>query len=734
MEEKNERENIEQNKNEEKPKIEIKPDEKKYKKEFKSFFDNFTAVIPKTLYSTKQSQKAHSTKVRGYLTTILKNGYSTMPEIQSYLSGLSKNKPADKDLDARIIQTILNSRAQGTKVYFNSNLFKRPISEFLYAFNVSTKCLSNDYLYLLTVCKQIIENYNIKPSILKGAIVNSVKIISDNFVLNENIRKGIIQDYDPRFSVLCTKKITADAVVKAINDQENEGEFEFDNYKFKYYGTEDLSVVKLADLSTDDVAEKFEKMVYLKVGANKFSEGEKTIPFNDEIHYVDVQLTPEDFCPCFWTSSDTAIKVNYMFEIHRDFSTLFEEIEKSGKEEKLWMPANMCYWPFINQCFDFLSVLALTGLEIPEDKRMTIARYCDMYYTLKPYIRKWKENQMLLERILREYCTYFLNHSELIRFYRLIDKCKKYLAVQAYLKKQATLYDAMKNMFEQIPFAQMINKQLDNPCTNLVTKILSSLTTLTTGTKITLQTEIRNIIQEIHSLLPAEMNLTPTFPFIVADGGLNGSAVNVPRDYIGFGVAHYQDVTSKKKIKQKSMEQSFSKEYAQHIELEKKFIEAYFTDRLKNVKLEKDFDMKALVAVAMARKTLNENDFDDIFKGVMAFKELKNPDNFSVTARKKIPLLEKIVEERIKGAANMNLEESDSGEEEESEDEDKKEELIITDNKKGKVTKYKKLQSSNIASPSEQFNMLAKKVSRVKSKGKRKKKAGYTRALKGLGP
>ena len=735
---------MEINLDEEKEKIEIKPDAKKYKTEMKLFSEGYSNLSFKVPYNQKSQQKSISTKIRGYLATIIKNGYTTIPLIKGYLTETRRGRPvsSNPDRDTRIIQTILQCRTSAKRVIFNSNMFKRPLIEYIFCSKVKTKCLTNDYLYLLSTCNQIIDSLDYGDNALDGCQISSVKVISDNFSLNEDTRKGLIQDFDPTFSAICTKNISAEDIKSVIDNNTGKGTFKYDNIDFEYYGDDNLSIVKLADVDSTAAAEKFSKMIYLKTEGNKFTEGEKTLPFNDEVHYIDVTLTPDDFCPCFWTTATSAITVDYLFEFQRDYNVLFNQIIDSYNKSKntLTFPANMCYWNTLNQAMDFAAVIAIAGVALPDQVRTNIADNCDNYYELKPYIRKWKENQLLLERILKEFCTYFLNKSELLRFFRLIEKCNKYMGVYNLLVKQDKLYQLMKNLFETIPFAQMIRQQLNNPCYELVRKIKQDCEELTQGVRnVSLSANIRNHIKDIHDLLPNEETTKTNsflFPFIIADGGINGSAVNVSRDYIGFGVASYQENISKKKEKKKRLEQSFGMNYNEQIQLERDYITAYLKDRFKGVKWKKGTKLAKFIDEAVAEKSRSQDAIEDVFEGALKYKELKNKENFKVNSRNQCDFLEAFANARIAQFGISDLEissSSDEGEDVMVQDDGKEhQELIIADPQQGKTTKYKKIVSSNIVQPN--YELLAKKISRERTKKKNKKKGGgYAKELKGLG-
>lgn len=733
-------ENINNNPIPQNPKIEIKPDYKTFADDLKHFRDNFDKDIHNPSYKDKQKYKSTSTRVRGYLTTITKNGWNSFNAIKTYLSRLvdrnTKNKPADVDADARLIQTILLSKPQGNKILFNSNLFKRPLTSYIFGNRIKTKCLSNDYLYLLYVYNTILKSANYEP-IIKNSILNSVKIITDNFRISEDIRKGLIQDYDPLFSVLCTKNITAEDIVNVLKNKTGAGQFTYDGQEFVFYGDEDLSLIKLASVSDKDAVQKFMKMIYLKTEGNKFSEGEKVVPFNAEIRYIDVKLTPEDFCPCFFTTSGKQLDASFLFEFQYDYSTLFNEFAEQGSKGKIKFPKDLFYWNTINQAFDFLSVFAITATQVPFEAREEIAKWCDTYYSLKPYIRKWKETQMLLERIFKDYCSYFLNNSELLRFFNLRDKVLKYLSMEEALYKETNLHSSTKKFFNELPFCRMLTTQFNYDYTAICKKIFRSLSDLIGGVKLpaSLRSEIGDIIKIIHTFLPSSDQLDYHFPFIIADGGINGSAENLDKDPLAYGLNKYSEDKNKKETKAKAKAEEDSEKFDERNEKEYKYMKMYIITALANVKLKPGFKVKPYLEKAIGKKVLNKKATEDIKKGAEAFYKLKNYNNFNINSRNQVPFLNSVVNRIIRDWAETQggfLKEDTimspvSSPVESEQEEEKKEEIVITDQKGKKIGSIEKTKSGSIPS---KFTLLTKKVTRSKSKGgKAKKKTGYKRDL-----
>lgn len=440
-----------------------------------------------------------------------------------------KSKDKVSDRDAKIISSVLNAKQDGKKIYINTSLFTQRLETYLSTSNISSKCFTNEKLNLYMI-KSMITNRMDDKEIYELAFIDEARIISNNFNLEEKTLKGYIQDYDPNFSVMGTRNYSRDKIETMLKVKPAKGNFEFEGIQYVYFGDENICFIMPDGLPEDEALEKYDNAAYLiNNRAGKFTLGERKVypNENNDLCYIDKDIIPEGFCPAYWFS-DTDMKLSYLFKCYYDYNDLFDELDKNrdeiGNKGFVW-PNNMCYWNTLNECFQFLSILAIAGQNISDDYRNTISKWCDDYFDLKTTLSLWKNNQMLYQRIIQDFLYGFLNNSEPKRFQNLLSKVEKYIAVAKELRAHST-FSNIKAFFSSLPFAQMINKQLSAEVYSIAFNIRSCIQQYLSGARPdNIITNIRNVAKMIRQLMPKDKVEDAAFPVLIADGGLLGDGV-----------------------------------------------------------------------------------------------------------------------------------------------------------------------------------------------------------------
>lgn len=486
-----------------------------------SFFEIYDDPYKRSnIYKIKR--RKNISKIQKWATEIEKNNIKELKDIQSYLS--EQNKEGRFENDARIIETILNCKQKNQKIYFNTNLFSERIHLFLPANSIQTKCLTNDLLNLYMIFNSVLKNKNIDDDFFNNSFLSSVKVISQNFRLFNPSVKGFIQDYDSSFSAISVEGLSNELIEQIVQEKPNLGNFDFEGITYQYFGNENVFFITKNDLSDEDCLDKFSKIKHLKNSKNGVAEGEKAIPYNNNLYYIDKTLLPERFCPGYWIGHQE-IEVSFLFDFEIEYDVLFELIENSEANGGLRFPDNLCYWDTINYCFDFLTVLSLTSLILSQNSKRIIRDWCVKYYELKSTISKWKNNQLLLQRICNDFLNSFLNNSDFSRFTNLYDKVVKYIKMRDELKDDMSFSD-VKQFFSSLPFATMINNQLMDDVFKIADEIESVLKNYISGSKpIAIVNEIRETSKKIFSYLPSNSLENVAFPFIVAPGEILGKEI-----------------------------------------------------------------------------------------------------------------------------------------------------------------------------------------------------------------
>jgi len=502
-----------------------------------------------------------------------------------------------------VVNAIINSRKDGQYIWFNENIFKRNLHKYVVGKPVKAKCLTNDYLNLLANCALILQSQGVNPQKeLNKCYLKSVKVVSDNFVSSSKAFKGYIQDYDPHFSAICSQRYPraeADAIISSMSENPQSYKlFNYNEVQYKYFGTTDFAVVAPVNSTANTIMTQFDRMKYFYSDKTGFTAGEKEVPFNNDLCYIDVKLTPDDFCPAYW-ASELPIDVKFFFDFEEDYNNLFATISQSAHNDRISLPQNLFYWDTITQGFDFLAVLAITGITLSMNTRKELAEWVDTYNTLKPYIKKWKINQLLLQRILMDFTNAISYKSEFIRYVHIYQKVQKYIEVYNILTGEKELYTEMVNFFRKLPCCQMINNQFNSNYANFAFSLDTTLYHLIAGSKADgVADELKVLYNNISTLLPGNNSSDVAgmekalFPFIIAPAGIMGQGVKIDalalqtRDLLATR-AQMQD---KKKKKKKDKSINFATSLNDITDYITDYWKAYIKER--GVELQDGFNLK----------------------------------------------------------------------------------------------------------------------------------------------
>ena len=478
----------------------------------------------KNIYSKKNefvSPKASAIKslIRG----IEKKGLKNLNDIKSFIAQSEFNS----NQNFAIVTSILNAKQDGKKIYLNTNLFTKPIKAYYFGNNVKIKCLTNDYLNLMSNCVILAKENQWISTLLGLGRITLVKVTTENFYLNEDTMRGYIQDYDRNFSAMVPPGTPADIVENIIEAKPNLIEFGLQGKKFICYGNSDVCIVTENEMSNEDAISSFKDMKYLKNNR----DGELVLGFrkvytgkDNNLYYIDKDFIPEQFCPAFWFS-DKVVSAKFLFEIEFDYNKLFGYLSFKESEGPIEYPENLCYWDTINECFQFLSVFLATWEFLKEVNKENLINWCDTYFIYRPIIMLLKTNQLLLQRILQDFIYSFHNNSDYKRFTNLLDKINKYIKVRDELKKNV-YYKNVISFFSSLPFAQMINKQLTDEVMNIAEKIRTVVVSYIEGKRPAgIVDDIRSVVKSIVLLMPQKSMSDCTFPILVADGGILGNEI-----------------------------------------------------------------------------------------------------------------------------------------------------------------------------------------------------------------
>jgi hypothetical protein len=598
----------------------------------------------KQLYSSKILSKKRSSNIKKWANDIQQKGLKTLQEIQKYLSD---KKTLDRfNDDDRIIATVINCKQKGKNITFKDNLFDRALRGYVVGKDIKTRFITNDHLHLAMIYNKLAKDDEDYEAAVDDGTCDNVTVITDNFSTENEITTGFIQDYNDTFSGICNPELTEETKKKIVEEKENEGEFDYGGEGYKYFGTSDLCIIFKEPMSDEEILGKLDGMQYFKYDKNTISSDVKTIETDDSLIYVNKSFAPELFCPTFW-SCINELSLTMLFEFTLDYNRVFDSIQDSQtKEGALSFPENLCYWDTLNQCFDFLSVLALTSVLITQENKDKILSWCQTFYSMKKTLLLWKENQLAYQRILKDFLSSFLNNSDYNRFIRLENKVEKYIQISDKLRND-TSFSSVSGFFASLPFAQMINEQFKPNVFSIAKEIQTVLRNYINGTNVNgTPADIRKVASKIYEILPMETMKNAAFPFIVPKGGLVGSYIrynDAIQDPVSFQVQKQANRVYNLRIKKKQKEQEAAKIISDSNIIVDSFVSEYIKTKSKRKDFPRDVDIKE--AIPIIQETLRKNAYDDdrTFLFGEAKRLLGKNNSWKITKNYSVDVIDKMI-------------------------------------------------------------------------------------------
>ena len=431
---------------------------------------------------------------------------------------------------AKVIETILQTKVSGDKIILRDGIFKKPINDYLCYSGISCKCLTNDQLFLRMIAKKIIEFQNYEDGIQTtfDSPIAEVTVTSQNYSWDLSSVTGLIQDWDPTFSAICTIgfRSSVNEVKDIIARKPNGGSFEWGDYKFQFFGNENIAIICKADLQDNEILDKLNDQVYFRTDNNTFKKGEKLIKSGKGVTFMYQDLLPEDFCPAYWVVP-TEVKCSFLFKFEYDYNELYK-LAYDPNNDAFNFPTNMFYWDTMNQAFDFIAVLGLTSPDMSDEKRKSITKIVKDFFYNKDVLIVMKNVYMKIQRIFHDFLNGFLNNSGYERFSFLNVKVESVIGELEKLKAKNGYVEAVA-FINNLPFCHMIKNQLkDNKVVQVVGELNTTLKKYLKGTNpASIVGDIRQCASRIISLLPVNDVNDACFPFIVAQGPLFGDLIQV---------------------------------------------------------------------------------------------------------------------------------------------------------------------------------------------------------------
>lgn len=494
----------------------------------KSFFEEIKMLNKKTKRDTKaaklktESEQNELTRVANELR---KKGDVSLNEIQEVL----KNNTKLKQTDAKIIDTILKCKMKEDKILLKDDTFSKQLSFYIIGKDVQTKYLTNDYLYLNMIASRFVfpdqESGVSLYQLLQGAALQSVTIVSQNFEVSSDTVKGLIQDYDGNFSLICSQETQgSDVIDNIITNKPNSGTFNLNGATYQYYGNEDACIIQQPGLSDEEVKAKVGNMKFVHNENSIFAGGEKKVTADGRMKFISKKVYPESFCPSFWAAPQP-VMCDFLFEFSLDYNVLFDYLETRKGDETI-IPPNICYWDNIKYFFDFLGVFYLTAGGLPESQYINIGNQIKSFKSIRDFCTAWKSQALNVQRVFQDFINAFLNNSSFSRFTFLYEKASTVLKSITELMKKSE-YNNFCQVLAKYKTLYYINNQLEKMKEVVATLggVSSCLKKYIEGSNPdNLWQEITLVANKILSYLPNNTSeKSALYPFICSEGGFNDS-------------------------------------------------------------------------------------------------------------------------------------------------------------------------------------------------------------------
>ena len=548
----------------------------------KSFFEEIKMLNKKTKRDAKDAKtksEVDGNELTRVANELRKRDNLTLDDIKDAI----KNNPKLRQTDAKIIDTVLKCKMKEDKILMKDDTFTKTLTFYIVGQDIKTKYLTNDYLYLQMIANRFIfsnpENSVILSQLLRGSGLQSVTIISRNFTLNEDTAKGLIQDYDGAFSLICSQETKdSEAIDDIINNKPNLSSFDLGGQTYEYYGDEDACIIQVAGTKDSEVKERVSQMRFVHNQNSVFVKGEKKVTADGKTKFISKKVYPEVFCPSFWAAPEP-IDCDFLFEFTLDYNVLFEYLE-AKKGNQLAIPLNICYWDNIKYFFDFLGVFYLTARGLEEDQLKIIENYITSFKSIRDFCTAWKSQALNMERVFQDFINAFLNNSSFPRFTFLYEKAiTVYKSIIELMKKPE--YNNFCKVLENFKNFCYINNQLlrIKELVALLSSIAICLRKYCEGSNPdTLWRDITAIANKILLYLPNNVDeRNALFPFICAEGGFNDGVSGSEGNAVAINLTR----NLRKRIKEKEQKKKVLKSVVNVTSTILKDLKTYFVNRIR---------------------------------------------------------------------------------------------------------------------------------------------------------
>ena len=184
--------------------------------------------------------------IRNWLSDINEKGLTELKDIKQYFADLNDKEIYGKTLAkySGIISSIMNCKQfeDNHRIQFNSNLFLYKLNHYVLAPGITSKCVTNDILYMQMIAVSATANDEISQKLFKISSLGGAMVVSNNFN-SQMSYKGYIQDYDADFSAICNRTVPLSIIQRIISEKPNDFFFELSGDTYRCFGNENVYII-----------------------------------------------------------------------------------------------------------------------------------------------------------------------------------------------------------------------------------------------------------------------------------------------------------------------------------------------------------------------------------------------------------------------------------------------------------------------------------------------------------
>ena len=480
----------------------------------------------------RRKKKIAKSQVTEWVEEMKKKNIKDFAAVKSYLTNKIDNL---KNNTIGLYHMLVSAKIMNGTIGLTDTLANKKLKRYSYMLDLQGKIFSNDRLMiedLFVRCSELVdEKEKTEARYQDASDVKSCKFCSPSFLYDGKCHKGYYQDFDEHFAAIGLEDLTVKEkeAILTFNKELWVRSWKYNNVQYHVYAYKDATVIASDAIVYDDKGiELYNKMITFQ-GGKKLALNWKEFELNKKIKYIDMKVFPDDFCPAFLILPRN-VKINAMFISEYNYNDLYQTIINILKDNDgtLILPTNLFYWDQMDECMDFLAILALmpnNGLN--EDQRKTLTDVYDRYKTLKPMLQAFGHIAL---RIIKYFKEFYYSFTTKINYDKLVSLQKKLADDMEEMRKLKNsdyypdLIKWLQDMSEGIGVAQFCYKQATSPeFGGTIDKMIFALNDLV-DSKGDIRDRLTNLCKCIYFLTPCgEEGAQSCIPYLFAIGGHLGT-------------------------------------------------------------------------------------------------------------------------------------------------------------------------------------------------------------------